>query len=803
VIFVNTTSSHAAPAFQAALSNARFARMGLRKKVAVKIHPFPQTKYEQHNLEKVATFLLAIYITFSLSFIPAGIANFAVKERDSGAQQLQLLSGASHLSFWLANLLYDIALYSVPALCVPLCLKNFGFSMILAGECGQALAVVLTLFGPAVAGFSYLVSFLFKDPSKASNVILMFCMIGASVLSTILFILSIINYNPAYAYPTACETPTPDFPDGNCNFPAARQADRILGPLFRMVPTVCVYQALFSIALMANLRMLMPEGAEQALNSMLGQNGSGGAMGGLHLSTSPFAYEWAGEPIAYLAFEAVAFFILTVIVDICLHSPRFARWFDAAACSQQASKLMKFRGRSISASVEGASPPLIDATDPGVRELQFGDSSVEVERERTALVMPQDCALHVWDLVKTYRRWSQPWAAPKRAVRGVSFALHSGEVFGLLGHNGAGKTSALKCLVGELGSTSGSVHIGGCSMESDSSHARRKIGYCPQFDALLELLTVRDHLELYSPLKELPQGTVEQALVNFRLEKMAHRRADLLSGGNKRKLSAAIALVGSPSLAVLDEPSCGLDPAARRALWVAVQNSVAGTTSLPGIGVECAVAPSAVLLTTHSMEEAEALSTRLGIMAEGRLLTVGTSQQIKQRHGACHELCLSMLPETESALAAALQELGSGTLPGDTPLGASSVLPLIEAQPAKKRAYARPRCVVRSQIEAVGHVEAAVLAEWWLQQSRGEEIERFLCGLVGEGIELAENFGPFWRYRLPHSGRGLPELFRQLEERGPSLGIAEYTLSQATLEQIFNSIAGEVDEERQHQAGAA
>lgn len=791
-IFVNTTSSHAAPVFQAVLTNARFARLGYEKTVIPRIHPFPQTKNEQHNLERIAVFLLAIYITFCLSFIPAGIANFVVKERVSGSQQLQILSGASRLTFWLSNYIYDVLLYTVPALCVPACLSKFGFQMILAGDCGQALAAVLVVFGPAVAGFSYLVSFWFRDHSKASNAILTFCLVGASVLSTVLFILTIINYDPTYAFPSACDRPAPNFPNGNCAFPMARTAQKILGPLFRAVPTVCVYQALFSIALVANLRALVPEGAADALMSVLGENGP-------QLSTSPFAYEWAGEPIAYLAFEAVFFLVATILVDICLHSPRAQSLLDAAVFGDRASKMLKFRGRRAAmVAVEGASPPLIspgDAADAAAG----GDSSVEVERERTALVMPQDAALHVKDLQKTYRRWSTPWVEPKCAVKGVSFCIHAGEVFGLLGHNGAGKTSVLKCLVGELNSTAGSIHVGGTSMEADAGKARRRIGYCPQFDALLELLTVRDHLELLAPLKGLSKDTVAEALIEFKLESMAHRRADLLSGGNKRKLSAALALVGSPTLAVLDEPSCGLDPSARRALWGAVHSAVAGATALPGIGLERGVAPSAVLLTTHSMEEAEALSTRLGIMAEGKLLTVGTSQQIKQRHGSCHELCLSLKPEAEQDLAAGLRQLGNGTLSASSQIGADSIGPLLEMEPAKKRAYSRARCVVRSQIEAVGHVEASVLVEWWLQQSRGEAIEQFLVGLVGDGVDLAENFGPFSRFRLPHGGRGLPQLFQELEENGPALGIAEYTLSQATLEQIFNGIAGDVDTERQAQ----
>jgi len=110
----------------------------------------------------------------------------------------------------------------------------------------------------------------------------------------------------------------------------------------------------------------------------------------------------------------------------------------------------------------------------------------------------------------------------------------------------------------------------------------------------------------------------------------------------------------------------------------------------------------------------------------------------------------------------------------------------------------RPRCMIRGQIESVGHVEASVLAEWWLQEQKGESIQAFLCQVLGDGVDLAENFGVYWRFRLSHSGIGLPQLFNELETKGKELGIAEYTLTQATLEQIFNSMAKESDQEREN-----
>ncbi|CAE7365946.1 ABCA1, partial [Symbiodinium sp. CCMP2456] len=124
---------------------------------------------------------------------------------------------------------------------------------------------------------------------------------------------------------------------------------------------------------------------------------------------------------------------------------------------------------------------------------------------------------------------------------------------------------------------------------------------------------------------------------------------------------------------------------------------------------------------------------------------------------------------------------------------ASSVMAMLESTPWRRAAYYRPRCIVRLQLEQRGCVEASVLAEWWLQQAKGHAIEEFLQSLAGDRVELAEDFGLYWRFRLPRSGLSLPQLFQQLEENSARLGMDEYTVSQATLEQIFNSITEGVD----------
>jgi len=150
-----------------------------------------------------------------------------------------------------------------------------------------------------------------------------------------------------------------------------------------------------------------------------------------------------------------------------------------------------------------------------------------------------------------------------------------------------------------------------------------ELGYCPQQDALHAEMTVTEHITVYAMIRGIPAAgvgaEVRRLLRELNLGQYADRRAGILSGGNKRKLSTALALVGSPRLVLLDEPTTGMDPASRRFLWQLVRRLVA--------------AGRAVLLTSHSMEECEALCTRLAIMVNGRLSCLGSPQHLKDRFG--------------------------------------------------------------------------------------------------------------------------------------------------------------------------
>ncbi|XP_066329775.1 ABC transporter A family member 8-like isoform X2 [Miscanthus floridulus] len=210
------------------------------------------------------------------------------------------------------------------------------------------------------------------------------------------------------------------------------------------------------------------------------------------------------------------------------------------------------------------------------------------------------------------------------AVKGFSLSIQRGQCFGLLGSNGAGKTSLISMLTGFTKPTSGTAYIDGLDIRMDMSEIYTRIGVCPQFNLLWETLTGREHLMFYGRLKRLNGAALieaaEQSLKALQIFEggVADTLVSQYSGGMKRRLSVAISLIGDPKVVYLDEPSTGLDPASRSALWNALK---------------FAKKDKAIILTTHSMEEAEALCDWIGIAAYGRLRCTGTSKELKAKYG--------------------------------------------------------------------------------------------------------------------------------------------------------------------------
>jgi ABC-2 type transport system ATP-binding protein len=217
-------------------------------------------------------------------------------------------------------------------------------------------------------------------------------------------------------------------------------------------------------------------------------------------------------------------------------------------------------------------------------------------------------------LTKTY--------GTKTAVDALNLTIYEGELFALLGVNGAGKTTTIKMLSCLVAPTSGDATLLGDSIVTNPQAVKAKINVSPQETAVARNLTVRENLELiagiYGSDLKTAREKAKEMISTFSLEEVADAKAKTLSGGMQRRLSIGMALITDPKILFLDEPTLGLDVLARRELWAAIEKLKGRIT---------------IILTTHYMEEASALSDRIGIMAKGRLKAAGTADELMQLAG--------------------------------------------------------------------------------------------------------------------------------------------------------------------------
>lgn len=223
-------------------------------------------------------------------------------------------------------------------------------------------------------------------------------------------------------------------------------------------------------------------------------------------------------------------------------------------------------------------------------------------------------AIKTKGLVKRYKNLT--------AVDGLDLEVRQGELFALLGVNGAGKTTVIKMLSCVTKPSGGEAWVGGYHITKEPEQIKARIGVSPQESAVAPNLSVRENLELMARIhgfsKERTRAKIGELTDQLSLGSVLDRKAGKLSGGWQRRVSIAMALIGEPELLFLDEPTLGLDVLARQELWSVIRALRGGIT---------------IMLTTHYMEEAAALSDRVGIMKDGRLLAVGTVQSLKEMAG--------------------------------------------------------------------------------------------------------------------------------------------------------------------------
>ncbi|KAI9803912.1 MAG: hypothetical protein M1825_001792 [Sarcosagium campestre] len=328
------------------------------------------------------------------------------------------------------------------------------------------------------------------------------------------------------------------------------------------------------------------------------------------------------------------------------------------------------------------------------------------------------------------------------AVQDVTFGVPKGEVFALLGPNGAGKSTTISLIRGDIQPThgQGEILVQDISIAKHRAAARSHLGVCPQFDAM-DVMTAHEHLYFYARIRGVPdvEHNVREVVKAVGLQSFTGRMAGKLSGGNKRKLSLGIALMGNPAVLLLDEPSSGMDAASKRVMWRTLASVVPGRS---------------LVLTTHSMEEADALADRAGIMA-GRMLALGTSDYLRQKHGNAYfvHLVTKTAPHSSDQEMQQLREWVIANVPG--------------AQ-VEDRTYH-------------GQMKFSVPA---VQPVHDGEVSS-----NDDGNTITPDGKP---------RRGvISVLFSLLSENKEALGLEHYSVSQTTLDQVFLAIVGKhnVEEE--------
>ncbi|XP_065097861.1 phospholipid-transporting ATPase ABCA1 isoform X2 [Paramisgurnus dabryanus] len=433
------------------------------------------------------------------------------------------------------------------------------------------------------------------------------------------------------------------------------EVNRILKKVFLIFPHFCLGRGLIDMA------------KNQAMADAFQRLGT-------KQNLEPLSWDFVGKNLFAMAIEGIVFFIFTLLLQYKFFV-NLSRWSGFVL------------------------PPLGEE-----------DEDVARERERVKNGQAQGDILTLTDLSKVYK------AGRKPAVNRLCLGIPRGECFGLLGVNGAGKTSTFRMLTGDTSITYGEAFLSNHSVLTEMEKVHQLMGYCPQFDAISDLLTGREHLEFYARLRGVPEAHVTKVaqwgVQKLGLSQYAERVAGSYSGGNKRKLSTAISLIGAAPVIFLDEPTTGMDPKAKRFLWNCILSVIKEGRS--------------VVLTSHSMEECEALCTRMAIMVNGRFQCLGSVQHLKNRFGDGYTIILRL------------------------------------SAPSKEP------CPVDSYIR-----------------------NSF------PGIQLKESHQNVLHYQLPSQACSLSRVFEVLSNNYKELGIADYSVSQTTLDQVFVNFAKEQTDDDQ------
>ncbi|XP_055535484.1 phospholipid-transporting ATPase ABCA3-like [Wyeomyia smithii] len=560
----NNKGYHTAPLAVSLMFNALLGSECPNCELTVVNKPLPfqlSTQFDNINTGVNSGFQLAFNTGFAMAFIAALYILFYIRERTSRAKLLQYVSGTNILLFWGVAFLWDFVTFIVTSLVYIATLAAFqeeGWSSF--AELGRVFLLLL-FFGIGFLPTTYISSFLFNTPATGFVIVMLLNIAAGSIFFTAVVLLK--------------------FPSFELEHVASG-----LEWFFMLFPNFALTHG------MNNINQIVSTTSNCQKQCEL-----------LQLVSCDMKVMCLAEPKCCVP-DVFSFDNLGIVRNLL-----FLLFVGASAFCL----VLAFEYRLVERIMQKVRKSMLRQWTPPPSE---EDSDVLTEKKRVQSMPFTDLRhynLVMKDITKYYKSLL--------AVNKLSVAVDRGECFGLLGINGAGKTTTFKMMTGDESFTSGEAWVRGVSLRTNMNTVYQQIGYCPQFDALLEDLTGRETLKIYALLRGVRSSDVANVSMtlaeDLNFVKHINKKTKEYSGGNKRKLSTALALMGNPSVIYLDEPTTGMDPGAKRQFWDMI----------------CKVRSSgkSIVLTSHSMEECEALCTRLAIMVNGEFKCLGSTQHLKNK----------------------------------------------------------------------------------------------------------------------------------------------------------------------------
>lgn len=585
VTFFNSQPFHTPPlalnVMDLAISRAVTGKSNLM--IRTSNHPLPRTDVEKltQDSRQSLGFQIGFNLAFGMSFLAASFVYFLIQERTTKAKHLQFVSGVNFVTYWAASAIWDYIVFLVPCCLALICLLIFNREGLSEPEQLGRIMIIFVFYVWVSLPLMYLCSFTFAEASTGFTRMIIYNVItGMATLITV----TILRI--------------PDLDLGHV-------AD-LLDWIFLLFPSYAMASGITD--LYNNWRIIgickkeifdfLCE-VKSFANPCCKKTNNCGSFGCVDWNDDPLGWEklGIGRMLVFMGLEGLVFYFIIALIEL--------KVFQKVRYS--ASRLWGKVSVRPTEDVEKESDPLMQEDKDVVNErLRIRNTPLSQLHDTDKLIFS--------DLSKTY-------SGDFMAVDHLNLGVPLGECFGLLGINGAGKTTTFKMLTGDLQVSSGNAFVNGYSIKSDLKKVQQQVGYCPQFDAILDQMTGREALRMFARLRGVPERQIDRIIVTLAEQLLVSPHLDNLvgnySGGNKRKLSTGVALVGDPPLVLLDEPTSGMDPVARRVLWDVL-------TSVRDAG-------RSIILTSHSMEECEALCTRLAIMVNGKFCCLGSPQHLKSK----------------------------------------------------------------------------------------------------------------------------------------------------------------------------